>query len=273
MWLHFHTWSTCGEVVQCLDAYSCVNDTTNTTGSIQCYGYMSCWSSNILSASVDIDCNCPHSCSHSNTLEANVYIWGISLVSAAWIDTIKIYNQGRIGGEGSLYKSNSVVLNSATLICSGFRSCDSIATISSIGTSTILGYGTLSLRNSVIFCDNGNTLNITMKGLYSGYNTTIYCSQGSQCILNCFGNGCDSTFFICNNDDDDNDDATLCQIHANGNFTVYPFTNLNKSLNSMILPLDDKYNMILGINSYDIYENDNIHDSVLLTKSRAFMSL
>ena len=97
--------------------------------------------------------------------------------------------------------------------CFGDQSC---AQTNITALAQIRAYGAYSLYNSTII-SNGD-ITIDLQGYYAGYRTKLYCQQGDECIINCFGNGCTQFYVQCDG---------VCTINLNSNATVAPINDLS----------------------------------------------
>ena len=180
-----NTTITSGNNVQCLDYKSCIHSTLLLWAGFQCEGALSC-----VDTKVEIFTN--KSKFESNDVKQLTLNGFLSLSSS--IAHLHNSTSNNIQSMSELSLHNSQIYDiTGYLYCYGFRSCDSIILN---GSPTIIGYGTLSLYNSIIKSNGNSTLEIQLYGLYAGYNTTIYCQSGHNCSLMCYGNGCEGNYFV-----------------------------------------------------------------------------
>ena len=77
--------------------------------------------------------------------------------------------------------------------CNGAHSC---ANSTIYNTTEVYAYAALALAHSTIYNSNVSMV-VYAEAFYAAYNTTIYCNDGSDCIIYCLGNSCDGMNLIC----------------------------------------------------------------------------
>eukprot|EP01084_Bolivina_argentea_P295504 508772_1 len=167
--------------------------TTNSLAQF-CGGALSCTQSS-LNATFDIYCDGVFSCANSSLIRGSNFI------------------QGR--ASNALTYSN--IIYDDNMACYGDKSCSySTITTNSHSVHTLHAVGTLSLFQTTINVISG-VLNSYFVGYYAGYNSTLYCQDGTICNIYCYHNGCGGLLFKCNS-------GATCNI-TNYTLAVLPTTN------------------------------------------------
>ena len=203
-----------GTTKYCDSPYICAN--TTTSGSeINIYGYKSAQHATLLTSNGTITISGAYSAQFSQSILSNNTILCRSTRSCSNVaniaSTISIECSAALACADSLLTVNK---HDTQIDCIGDKSCSN-AIIS--GAAVVHGSGSGSLRNATIMLHNNNGLtssdaNVTLGGFYSGYNTTIICHDGMNCIINCRGNGCLNTVVLgCVNEN------TTCIINCHSN--------------------------------------------------------
>ena len=190
------------EDIQCHEQYSCVNETLNNSGLISCFGLGSCVGSSITNIGNGTDLKTTR-CWARRACQNSPYFYGTVQYAApirgylglAWADNINTEVLDCYGEASCLRVSN---INTSQVYCYGLRSCEGIIYPNNVynsATKNIYGEALLSLQNAILY----NPYQVFAHAFFSGYNTTIYCESGYECIVYCHMNGCENMNFICEN--------------------------------------------------------------------------
>eukprot|EP01084_Bolivina_argentea_P131435 231998_1 len=206
-----------------------------------------------------LDCKGAFSCSQCDKISwkdqyAKIYCDGSN--SCSDIRSIETTSANFIecGGSNSCSRSHFIDNGSGNVIqCYADQSC---AKSIIQGFSTVNGLGAYSLLNASIY-NNGTALIVNLQGYKAGLGTTIYC-ESVLCVINCYGNACDYTSFICNPNCDISyhyilsltDDESL--LYDSGALTINNDNQCNQEPNSVTIDTESAYNDDTWY-SYSIY--------------------
>ena len=182
--------------ILCETAFECVGDTIVTSQNVYGYGYKSIHGTSTSiteTAYFNVYCHAAYACQNSNfmveTLPTELKCIGDH--SCVNVDNI-LFTYIDCDGAFACMKSN---LNNATfLYCDSLFSCYQ-SIISNVKHLSV--YGAYSLMNSRIY--SGGDISILLLGYLSGFNATLICQNGNECVVTCWSNGCFNFNIVCDN--------------------------------------------------------------------------
>lgn len=234
--------------IECLSPFQCSNQTVNDTEYTYGYGYKSIFGKGTRIANTEcnvVNCAASHSCKRNGIVDVACNLWGYGVDSLSFGQEV-IYSKTQINCAGASACLGSILISDGDIRCHGDKSC--VNTIIK-GTPSIKGQGAYSLMNSIVdskstkYNENNSsiTMDITLRGYYAGYNTTVVCQDGDTCSITCYGNSCFNTFFKCHNN-------AICNVN-----------NCNKN-ESIDCPIYVNFSDSISDNNdllFDIFNNNN----------------
>lgn len=175
--------------------------------------------------------------------------------SCAYVNDYIGYNLQCDGINTCSHMSNISVTTNVD--CKGDHSC---SYSNFYGVLSIYARGAYSLINSNIY-SSGSTISVNFSANYAGYNATVFCESGDNCIINCNGNGCTNTLYNC-------DSCSSMTIYCNETIQNCPKTT-SSSGNSDNYDIFDTYSVGSYSFSEDLNDISNILDIMCETDSNA----
>lgn len=166
-------------------------------------------------------------------------------LSGAWSKVINVTSID-CSGEASCHNIQQIIQYSSNggTYCRGLRACDSL-------TATVFGIfaarAPLSFIHSKISLCNSDKTHI-ISGFFAGFNSSVFCTNGYTCKIDCSGNACFNMNLYC---------------HINANCLVNCNENVNISCPNRYL-----YTLSNGINS-SINDMNYINNVIIVNKSIA----
>ena len=222
----------------CYNKNDCVKAIGEVAGKILCYGDNSCESAHLtLTNGTETRCYGSYSCSNAilamQSSTTDLLCNGLFSCKNAFI--LRYGGPGNIlcRGEGSCFGStigttpdDTVNNQQLMLSCEGYKSCANASVYTNYNVSLRGAYSATNTVfnniNAYVLDTNANAsrsnvhvYTYNFEGMYSGYNASIICINGSVCTIKCYVNACNNLTVLCQDASGNSDNNCTINVVCN----------------------------------------------------------